>query len=410
MKAFNVKFLISIALLLPSLGLPSLGLADLTPMPNIPMPNIPLPNVTVATPNAPNLAAKSYLLIDYLSDYVIAERDSNERLEPASLTKMMTVYIADQALHSHKIALTDKVKVSENAWRSGGSRTFLDLHSEPTVEELIKGIIIQSGNDASIAMAEHIAGSESTFAELMNFYAKELGMVNTHFVNATGMPDPNHYTTARDMGILAKALIRDFPASYKQYSQKEFTYHNIKQTNRNRLLWLNDAVDGIKTGHTESAGYCLVASGQKENMRLIAVVMGALNDNLRNTETNKILNYGFQFYETKKLYPALSSLKQARVYMGKEKEIHLGLAQDLYVTVAKGQADKLKANITIEETIKAPLKEGAVLGTLSVHLDDTKIAERPIVSLATVEESGFFGRTFDYISITFRNLWNKMVS
>lgn len=388
-----------------SLMLPSLALAELAPM-----PNIPLPNLVVATPNPPTLTAKSYVLVDYLSDYVIAEHDIDQRVEPASLTKMMTVYIADQALHSHKIALTDKVKVSENAWRTTGARMFLELNSEPTIDDLLKGIIIQSGNDASVAMAEHIAGSETSFAELMNFYAKQLGMNNTHFVNATGMPDPNHYTTARDMGILAKALIRDFPESYKRYSQKEFTYHNIKQANRNRLLWLNDAVDGIKTGHTESAGFCLVASGQKEGTRLIAVIMGTANDNLRSTETNKILNYGFQFYETKKLYNAQDSLQQARVYMGKENEVNLGLAQDLYVTIPKGQVERLKANMTINDNIKAPIKEGTVLGHLSVNLDDKKISERPIVSLKNVEESGFFGRMLDTISITARHLWHKVVS
>jgi D-alanyl-D-alanine carboxypeptidase (penicillin-binding protein 5/6) len=401
-----MKFLLTLLVLTFSLLiLPRMASADLTPM-----PNIPLPTVVVATPNAPSLAAKSYMLMDYLSDHVIAEHDKDQRVEPASLTKMMTVYIADQALHSNKIALTDKVKVSENAWRTTGARMFLELNSEPTVDDLLKGIIIQSGNDASVALAEHIAGSETTFAELMNFYAKQLGMENTHFANATGMPDPNHYTTARDMAVLAKALIRDFPESYKRYSQKEFTYHNIKQSNRNRLLWLNDAVDGIKTGHTESAGFCLVASGQKEGMRLIAVIMGTANENLRSTETNKLLNYGFQFYETKKLYSGSTALKQVRVYMGRENEINLGLAQDLYVTISKGQFDRLKANITVEDNIKAPLKEGAVLGTLSVQLDDKKIIERPIVSLANVEESGFFGRMLDYIKITYHRLWNTVSS
>ncbi len=405
MKILNFKFIIWFSLLLPSLLW-----ADLAPAPlPTPIPTLPMPNVVLATPNPPDLAAKSYVLIDYLSDHVMAEKDIDQRVEPASLTKMMTVYIADHAVHSHKIALTDKVKVSENAWRSTGSRMFLDLNSEPTVDELLKGIIIQSGNDASIALAEHIAGSETTFAELMNFYAKQLGMTNTHFVNATGLPDSNHYTTARDMAILGKALIRDFPESYKSYSQKEFTYHNIKQTNRNRLLWLNDAVDGIKTGHTDNAGYCLVASGQKEGMRLIAVVMGTTNDGIRSTETNKLLNYGFQFYETKKVQPALASLKQVRVYMGKEKEMNVGLAQDLYVTLAKGQFDRLKTNINVEETIKAPLKEGQPLGTLTVHLDDKKIAERPIVSLTKMEESGFWGRTMDSISLTWHKLWQKVV-
>jgi len=407
MKALNLKFFIRILKFFLGILLlvPALLQADLAPM-----PIIPLPTIVLTVPKPPHLAAKSYMLVDYLSDYVIAEQNSDQRVEPASLTKMMTVYIADQALKSNKIALTDKTKVSEYAWRSSGARMFLELNSEPTVEELLKGIVIQSGNDASITIAEHIAGSEATFAELMNFYAKQLGMINTHFVNATGLPDPNHYTTARDMAILAKALIRDFPESYKQYSQKEFIYHNIKQSNRNRLLWLNEAVDGIKTGHTDNAGYCLVASGQKENMRLIAVLMGAESEALRSAETNKLINYGFQFYETKKLYSALTSLKPARVYMGKEKEINLGLINDLYVTIAKGQFDRLKANVNVEENLKAPLKEGAVLGALSVHLDDKMVAERPLVALTSVEESGFFGRMIDSISMTCRKLWHKVTS
>lgn len=369
----------------------------------------PLPNIVPTIPAAPSLAAKSYLLIDFFSDYVIAERNIDQRLEPASLTKMMTVYIVDQALKSQKIQLTDKVKISEHAWRSTGSRMFLELNAEPTVEELLKGIIIQSGNDASIAIAEHIAGSESTFAELMNFYAKALGMNNTHFINATGMPDPNHYTTARDMAILAKALIRDFPETYKLYSQKEFIYHDIKQTNRNRLLWVNDAVDGIKTGHTENAGFCLVASGQKEGMRLIAVIMGAENDNLRTDETNKLLTYGFRFYETRKLYPAGINVKQTRVWKGKEKEVALGFAQDFYVTFGKGQYEKLKADINVAQNIQAPLKEGEPLGSLKVQMDEKIIAEKSLVALAPMEEAGWWSRTIDSISLFFQSLWNKVV-
>lgn len=403
MKALSLKIIFGIFLLCSAC--PAVLQADLPPM-----PIIPLPNIVLTVPKPPNLAAKAYILIDYLSDYIIAEQNIDQRVEPASLTKMMTVYIADQALRSNKIALSDKTKVSEYAWKSSGTRMFLELNSEPTVEELLKGIVIQSGNDASIAIAEHIAGSEATFAELMNFYAKQLGMVNTHFVNATGLPDPEHYTTARDMAILAKALIRDFPESYKRYSQKEFTYHNIKQSNRNRLLWLNEAVDGIKTGYTGNAGYCLVASGQKDGMRLIAVLMGTESEALRSAETNKLLNYGFQFYETKKLYSGLASLRPVRVYMGKEKEINLGLTNDLYVTIAKGQFDRLKANVNVEENLKAPVKEGAVLGTLSVDLDDKKIAERPVVALTGVEESGFFGRMIDSISMTCCKLWHKVIS
>lgn len=369
-----------------------------------------LPIAMDIIPAPPALAAKSYLLIDYLSDYVIAEQDVDQRVEPASLTKMMTVYVADQALKNKKIALTDKVKISEKAWRATGSKMFVEVNKEVLLEELLKGIIIQSGNDASLALAEHIAGSEQSFTELMNHYASKLGMINTHFMNATGLPDPNHYTTARDMAILAKAVIRDFPETYKIYSQKEFMFHDIKQTNRNRLLWEHEWVDGIKTGHTESAGYCLVASGSQNGMRLISVVMGTENDSVRSNETNKLLLYGFRFYETRKLYPKDISIKQTRVWMGKEKELNLGLADDLYVTIGKGQYDKLKANIQIDKVIKAPMQKGSALGTLSIQLDDKTIVERPIVALNTIEKANIMVRSYDAIKLTVKTVWDKVGS
>lgn len=367
----------------------------------------PLPQPTVIIPAPPALAAKTYMLIDQLSDYVIAEQNVDQRVEPASLTKMMTVYVIDQAFKAGKLKLTDLVQISDYARRMPGSRTFVEANSMVPVEVLLKGIIIQSGNDASAAMAEHIAGSESAFAELMNFYAKHLGMVNTHFVNATGLPDTNHYTSARDMAILAKALVRDFPETYRLYSQKEFTYKSIKQTNRNRLLWSNELVDGIKTGHTDSAGYCLVASGLKDGMRLIAVVMGAKTDAIRNDETNKLLMYGFRFYETRKLYPADTTIKQARIFMGKEKQVNLGLAEDLYVTIGQGQYDRLKAVINVDKAIKAPAEKGSALGTLAIQLDNKTLTERPIVALQTVPEGGFLSRIVDTLSLTVQNLWDK---
>jgi D-alanyl-D-alanine carboxypeptidase (penicillin-binding protein 5/6) len=369
---------------------------------------LPQPNVIIPAP--PALAAKSYILIDHLSNYVIAEQDIEQRVEPASLTKMMTVYVVDQALKAKKLNLKDSVVVSEKAWRTQGSRMFIDVNSSVSVEDLLKGIIIQSGNDASVAIAEHIAGDETAFAELMNFYAKQLGMPSTHFVNATGLPDPNHYTTARDMATLAKALIRDFPETYKIYSQKEFIYKNIKQTNRNRLLWRNDTVDGIKTGHTDNAGYCLVASGQKEGMRLIAVVMGAQNDSSRIDETNKLLTYGFRFFETRKLYPAGVSLKKTRIWMGQEKEVALGLADDLYVTIGHGQYDRLQAVINVEKVIKAPTTQGTVLGTMTVQLGDKTITEKPVIVLNDVQAAGFFNRLLDRVGLTFHTMLEKVTS
>lgn len=371
----------------------------------------PLPPPTLIIPAAPTIGAKSYLLVDYLSDAVLAHQNPDLPVEPASLTKMMTVYVIDNALHEGKIKLTDQVHISTKAWRTQGSRMFLQVDTDVSVQDLLLGIIIQSGNDASIALAEHIAGSESAFTDLMNYYAKQLGMNHTYFVNVTGLPDPNHVTTAHDMALLAKALIRDFPASYKMYSQKEFVYQNIKQTNRNRLLWRNDLVDGIKTGHTDNAGYCLVASGlKKDGMRLIAVVMGSKTDANRIDDTNALLTYGFRFFETRKLYSAGATIKKSRIWMGSDKEVTLGLKDDLYVTVGQGQYDKLKATVTVENIIKAPAAQDAALGSLQVNLNDKIIAERPIVALTPVAKGGFLSRLYDRLALAIQLLWDKLTT
>lgn len=367
-----------------------------------------LPQPTLVIPAPPALQAKSFILIDPLSNYVIAEQNVEQRVEPASLTKMMTVYVADHALKSGKLKPTDMVKISEKAWKSPGSRMFVEVNTDVAVSDLLRGIVIASGNDASVAIAEHIAGSESAFAELMNFYAKQLGMVNTHFVNATGLPDPNHYTSARDMAILAKTLIREFPESYTLYAEKEFNYKNIKQENRNRLLWMNNWVDGIKTGHTDSAGYCLVSSGKQNNMRLIAVVMGTNSDSTRIDESNKLLAYGFRFYESRKLYPALTPVKKARIWNGREKEVDLVLAEDLYVTIGQGQYDHLKTVITTEKAIKAPANKGATLGKIAVQLGDKTISESPLIALRDVEAGGFINRLYDNIALSVLSLVEKV--
>jgi D-alanyl-D-alanine carboxypeptidase (penicillin-binding protein 5/6) len=392
------KFKSRVIILLVSLLYPFVLFADLAA----------LPQPTLVIPAPPVLQAKSFILIDPLSDYVIAEQNVEQRVEPASLTKMMTVYVVDHALKSGKLKLTDDVTISDKAWKSPGSRMFVEVNTTVTVNDLLRGIIIQSGNDASVAIAEHIAGSESAFAELMNFYAKQLGLVNTHFVNATGLPDPNHYTSARDMAILSKALIQDFPESYALYAEKDFTYKNIKQENRNRLLWINNLVDGIKTGHTDSAGYCLVASGKKDSMRLIAVVMGTKSNSTRIDETNKLLAYGFRFYESRKLYPALTSLKKTRIWNGREKEVEVGLLKDLYVTIGQGQYDHLKTAITIDNLIKAPTNKGRAVGTLSIQLDNKTISECPVVALADVEAGGFINRLYDNIALSVLSLVNKV--
>lgn len=372
------------------------------------LPALPLSQPLWIIPQAPALPVKSFLLMDYLSDYVIAGQAMDERIEPASLTKMMTVYVIAHALKNGKITLQDPVKISKAAWKTGGSRMFVEINSTVPVEQLLWGIIVQSGNDASVALAEHIAGNEATFANLMNHYAVELGMVNSHFMNATGLPDPDHYTTARDMAILAKALIHDFPDIYAIHAQKEFTYQNIKQENRNRLLWQNALVDGIKTGFTEGAGYCMVASGQKNNMRLIAVVMGAKTDAIRIEETNKLLNYGFHFFETRKLYTAGTPIKKTRIWMGTEKEIELGLAKDLYVTIGQGQHPALKTDIEVYNIIKAPTQEGMVLGKLAVQLNNKVIAEHPIIALHEVPSGSVLSRLYDRAALMVHQLLAKI--
>jgi len=368
-----------------------------------------LPEPTLVIPAPPQIDATSYILIDQASDYIIAEQNVDQRLEPASLTKMMTVYVVDHALQKGKLKPNDNVQISEKAWKTAGSKMFVAVNTTVPVSELMRGIIVQSGNDASIAIAEHLAGSESAFAELMNFYAKQLGMVNTHFVNATGLPDENHYTSARDMAILAKALIRDFPESYKLYSEKEFVYQNIKQENRNRLLWKNELVDGIKTGFTDAAGYCLVASGKKDNMRLISVVMGTKSDNARTEESNKLLSYGFRFYETRQLFQAGKPLKTSRIWMGTQNEINLGLGEDLYITIGQGQYEHVKTAIKINTTIKAPTHPGEAVGTLAVEFNNKPLIERPIIALNEVKQGGFLSRIYDTVALNFHTMLNKFM-
>jgi len=386
-----------------SLLLIFLPLTTLAEIPSQTSSNIPV----LSIPAAPAIASKSYLLMDFNSNRVLAEQDPDMRVEPASLTKMMTVYVLDHALKQGRVKLTDMVNVSANAWKTGGSRTFLDVNSKISIQNLLQGIIIQSGNDASVAIAEHLAGSEDRFAELMNAYAQSLGMTGSHFMNATGLPHTDHYTTTRDMAILSQALIKEFPESYVLYSQKEFTFNGIKQPNRNRLLWRNEAVDGIKTGFTDSAGYCLVASGKKGAMRLIAIVMGAKSDEGRTVEANKLLNYGFNFYETYKLYSALMPMKQTRIWMGQEKNLNLGLASDLYITIPKGSYKQLQANIEVSDQLKAPTKLGQVVGKLAVHYQDELLAERPVVALQNIDRGSLLGRLYDYFHLNMELLWKK---
>jgi len=346
-------------------------------------------------PAAPSVGASSYVLIDFHSDTVIADREADARVEPASITKLMTSYVVFAEIARGNLALSDEVVVSEKAWRTEGSRMFIEVDSRVTVEALLKGVIIQSGNDASVALAEHVGGSEDVFAGMMNEAARKLGMVDTHYVNATGLPHPEQYTTARDVARLAKALIREYPDFYSWYSEREYTYNNIRQHNRNRLLWRDPSVDGLKTGHTESAGYCLVTSAMRDGMRLISVVMGTDSEEARATASQALLNYGFRFFETYQLYEAGDELSAERIWKGQVDEVPLGVTADLFVTIPRGRYDALQARLEVNGTLTAPVSEEQRVGRLVVALDDNDLVERPLVALAAVEHAGFFGRSMD---------------
>lgn len=353
----------------------------------------------VITPAPPSIDASSYVLMDFNSGQILASKNSDQKLPPASLTKIMTAYVAASELGANHIHLDDLVVVSEKAWKMPGSRMFIEVNTKVSVGDLLKGIVIQSGNDASVALAEYISGDESVFAELMNQHAKRLGLKNTHFMNATGLPHEQHYTTAHDLAILAAALIRDYPDEYKLHAQKEFTYNNIKQTNRNRLLWLDKSVDGVKTGHTDEAGYCLVVSAVRDGMRLISVVMGADSDKARTSANQSLLNYGFRFYETKKLVAARDTVTSARIWKGTSDQINLGLKKDLYVTIARGQFDQLKQVYDLPERIIAPVMQGDETGKLKLVLSDKEILATPLYAKQTVSEAGLFKRLKDNIQL-----------
>lgn len=340
--------------------------------------------------------------MDFNSGRVLAGSNEDQRIEPASITKLMTEYVVFREMRAGNLNLTDMVTISENAWRTQGSRMFVDVRSKVPVDLLLQGVIVQSGNDATVALAEHIAGSEATFVGLMNQHAQRLGLSSTHFTNSTGMPDPNHYTTARDIALLSAALIREFPDYYaKWHSQKEFRYNNITQYNRNRLLWRDASVDGVKTGHTESAGYCLVASAQRDDMRLISVVIGTKSEEARADESQALLNYGFRFFETHKLYAADQPLTRTRIWKGATDMLPLGLSRDLYVSIPRGQYKQLNASMTVNGGITAPVAKGATYGGVKVVLNDSVVAEEPLVALQTVEEGGILRQLKDSVMMWF---------
>jgi len=351
----------------------------------------------VSTPSAPTINAAAYILQDYHTGKVLAENNADAKLAPASLTKIMTVYVVFTELSNGHLHLEDMVTISEKAWKTSGSRMFVELGNQIKVEDLLKGVIIQSGNDASVALAEHVGGNEETFAEMMNQHAIRLGMANSHFKNSDGLPVEDHYTTARDLAILTTALIKEFPDYYRWFSQKEFTFNKITQQNRNKLLSRDESVDGVKTGFTDDAGYCLVASALREDMRLISVVMGAKSANARANENQTLLNYGFRFYESHRLYQGKTALNEARVWKGASKTISLGLAEDIYVTIPRRQYKDLKAVINVDKKITAPVADGAKLGSVKVTLKDEVVINKDLVALKAVDQGNIFQRLSDSV-------------
>lgn len=360
----------------------------------------PSPTAAVQpVPAAPALAARAYVLMDFSSMRMLAENRADERMEPASLTKLMTAYAVFKEIATGKLKLTDPVTISDQAWRSEGSRMFVKVGTKVALEDLLKGMIIQSGNDASVALAEHVGGSEKGFVTLMNQYAQALGMSRSHFTNSTGLPDPELYITARDIALLARALISEFPEHYKYYSIKEFTYNSITQYNRNLLLWRDQGVDGLKTGHTESAGFCLVTSALRDDMRLIAVVLGTKDEKSRAQESLELLNYGYRFYETHRLYAAGQPLYTLPIWKGAEKTLRLGLRDDLYVTVPRGQYKNLTAAMEVDARIMAPAAKGQAFGAVKITLGGDVIAKPALVALHDVAKGGLWRRMIDSIRL-----------
>ncbi len=364
------------------------------------------PSVSAPIPAAPLLAATGYILIDGETGETLAESNSDQRLPPASLTKMMSSYLVIDQLETGRIAESDMVNISVKAWKMEGSRMYVKEGTQVSVIDLLRGEIIQSGNDATVALAEYVGGSEEAFVDMMNKKAHELGMKSTQFQNAAGLPSPEHYTTARDLAILARAVIYNHPKYYPLYAEKEYKYNNIRQPNRNKLLFRDPTVDGLKTGHTEEAGYCLVASSKRENTRLIAVVLGTKSENSRADETAKLLAYGFRYFETVGLYKAKTEVTKARVWSGKAPEVLLGLPNDVRMSLPRGRTGDLQANVHVNEIINAPIAAGQELGKLTIELDGKIINTQPLIALQAVEEASFFVRVWDRLKLFLRNLFS----
>ncbi len=364
--------------------------------------SLSLASQATANPTPPSIEARTWLLQDFQSGAVLAEKDADRRVEPASLTKLMTAYLTFSALKEGRLKRDQTLPVSEHAWRAEGSRMFLDPRQPAKVEELIQGLIIQSGNDAAITLAEAIGGDEAGFATMMNQTAKKLGMTGSQFRNATGLPHAEHYTTARDLAILVKALIRDFPEDYRYYAIKEFSYAGITQPNRNRLLWLDPNVDGVKTGHTDSAGYCLISSTKRDNRRLLSVMLGAASDAARTSESQKLLNYGLQHFETLRFYKANQPVSTFRIYKGRGSQVKIGFTQDFYVTLPRGASKGLKAEVIARQPMLAPVSRGQHIATLRLSAQGKTLAEYPMQALETIPVAGLFGRLWDNLMLMFK--------
>lgn len=359
-------------------------------------------NAQLPPPTAPAVEARAWLLLDFNSGKVLASHNASERFEPASLTKLMTAYLTFGALKQKSLKPDQVIPVSTRAWKSEGSRMFIEPNKPVIVEDLLRGMIVQSGNDASVALAEAIGGSEEVFAQMMNREAKRLGLANTSFTNATGLPNPQLYSSAQDLSQLVVALIRDFPEHYALYSQKEFRYNNITQANRNRLLWLDPTVDGVKTGFTDNAGYCLITSARRGDRRLVSVVLGTASESARATESQKLLNWGFQFFDSVKLYARNQSVTQLRVWKGSSDMLKAGFTSDLYLALPKGQSDKIKASVESLQPLLAPVAPGQRVATLKLEIDGKPYRELPVVALEAVPVAGIFGRTWDSLRLLFK--------
>ena len=373
--------------------------------PVIPVPT--QPQQAVIAPGAPSLDATAYILLDATSGKILAEKNSDMRVPPASLTKLMSLYIISAALKNGQIHLDDKVHISAKAWKTEGSRMFVKAGDDVPVKELLQGVIVASGNDAQVALAEHVAGTEETFVAMMNQTAQQLGMKDSHFMDSTGLPNPDHYSTAHDLATLTQAYIKTFPEDYSYYSEKWYTYNGIRQPNRNRLLWRYQYADGLKTGHTNDAGFCLVGSAKKDGMRLVSVVMGAPNDNARTEDSIRLLTYGFRFFETHKLYNGSTPLAKARIWGGASTETPVGVTEDMYITVPAGQYKRISASIALNNPLKAPIGKGKVYGILNIMLNNQVIASKPLIALDNNPSGNFFRRAADSVSFNLHKLFSR---